>query len=277
MSARSGLERILAIAMLLVAAMLGACAGTGGGKPASQDAGAANVDIQNRSGSETEQRKRANIRMQLAINYYQDGKFNVALDELKQALTMDPNYADAHGVLALVYMELREMALSEQSFQRALQLEPSNSDLNNNYGWYLCQNGRERESLAYFETALKNPLYRQPAKPLQNAGVCAQRKGDMVAAENYFMRSFELDPTGTVAALNLAEIFYGRKDLTRARFYVGQINSTPAATAASLWLGIRIERRLGNRANQNGLETQLARQFPESREAQLEKRGAYGD
>ena len=277
MSARSGLERVLAIAMLLVAAMLGACAGTGGGKPASQDAGAANVDIQNRSGSETEQRKRANIRMQLAINYYQDGKFNVALDELKQALTMDPNYADAHGVLALVYMELREMALAEQSFQRALQLEPSNSDLNNNYGWYLCQNGRERESLAYFETALKNPLYRQPAKPLQNAGVCAQKKGDMVAAENYFMRSFELDPTGTVAALNLAEIFYGRKDLTRARFYVGQINSTPAATAASLWLGIRIERRLGNRANQNGLETQLARQFPESREAQLEKRGAYGD
>ena len=277
MSARSGLERVLAIAMLLVAAMLGACAGTGGGKPASQDAGAANVDIQNRSGSETEQRKRANIRMQLAINYYQDGKFNVALDELKQALTMDPNYADAHGVLALVYMELREMALAEQSFQRALQLEPSNSDLNNNYGWYLCQNARERESLAYFETALKNPLYRQPAKPLQNAGVCAQKKGDMVAAENYFMRSFELDPTGTVAALNLAEIFYGRKDLTRARFYVGQINSTPAATAASLWLGIRIERRLGNRANQDGLETQLARQFPESREAQLEKRGAYGD
>ena len=270
----------LSIAMLSVAALLGACAGTGGSgadKPAAQDAGAANVDIQNRPSAETEQRKRANIRMQLAINYYQDGKFNVALDELKQALTMDPNYADAHGVLALVYMELREPALAEQSFQRALQLEPSNSDLNNNYGWYLCQNGRERESLAYFETALKNPLYRQPAKPLQNAGVCAQKKGDAVAAENYFLRSFELDPTGTVAALNLAEIYYGRKDLTRSRFYVGQINASPAATAASLWLGIRIERQLGNRANQSGLEIQLARLFPESREAQLEKRGAYGD
>lgn len=273
-------HRPVSIAILSVVALLGSCASTGGsgdGRQVTEDAGAANVDIRNRPSGESEQRKRANIRMQLAINYYQDGKFNVALDELKHALTLDPNYADAHGVLALVYMELREQGLAEQSFKRALQLEPNNSDLNNNYGWYLCQNGRERESLAYFENALKNPLYRQPAKPLQNAGVCAKKMGDAAASENYFRRSFELDPGGAVAALNLAEIYYGRKDMGRARFYVGQINSTPAATAESLWLGIRIERRLGNRANQEGLQTQLARQFPESREAQLDRRGAYGD
>ena len=276
MSALRIVERLCIVASLSI---LAACAGTAptSTTPATQDAGAANVDIQNRASTETEQRKRANVRLQLAINYYQDGKFNVALDELKQSLTLDPTYADAHGVLALVYMELREKNLAEQSFQRALQLEPSNSDLNNNYGWYLCQNGRERDSLAFFETALKNPLYRQPAKPLQNAGVCAQRLGDAAAAEDYFRRSFDLDPTGTVAAVNLAGIYYARKDFARARFYVGQINSTPTATAASLWLGIRIERRLGNRANQSGLETQLNRQFPESREAALDKRGAYGD
>ena len=275
-AARMRILTILAMAFASLVLLLSGCAQTTTTSTV-EDAGSANVDIQKRDNTQTNARKRAAIRLQLAVNYYQDGKFNVALDELKQALTLDPNYADAHGVLALVYVELREKNLAEQSFQRALQIEPSNSDLNNNYGWYLCQNGRERESLAFFETALKNPLYAQPAKPLQNAGVCAQKLGDAAAAEDYFRRSFELDPTGTVAAVNLAEIYYAKKDLARARFYVGQINSTPAATAASLWLGVRIERKLGNRANQTGLENQLARQFPESRETALDKRGAYGD
>ena len=242
-----------------------------------EDAGAANVDIQKRDNTQTTARKRAAIRLQLAINYYEDGKFSVALDELKEALRLDPNFADAHNVLALVYMELHENGLAEQSFKRALQLEPSNSDLNNNYGWYLCQNGREKEALAYFENALKNPLYAQPAKPLQNAGVCALKMGDQAAAEEYFRRSFKLDPKGAVAAYNLAEIYYKRKDLTRARFYVSQVNNGATPTPASLWLGIRIERHLGNRTNQVALESQLDRLFADSREAQMQKRGVYGD
>jgi len=245
--------------------------------PIRDDTSSANVDIDRRSGPQTDVRKRASIRMQLAINYYQDGKFSVALDELKEALRLDPNYADAHSVLALVYMELHENALAEQEFRRALQIEPANSDTNNNFGWYLCRNGRERESLAYFENALKNPLYRQPAKPLQNAGVCAQKLGDKAVAEEYFRRSFELDPSGTVSALNLAQIYYDRKDLTRARFYVSQINNSPAPTAASLWLGIRIEHQLGNRTNETALVSQLERSFGDSREVQLQRRGAYTD
>lgn len=237
----------------------------------------ANVDIQKRDSTQTDLRKRAAIRLQLAVSYYQDGKFAVALDELKEALRLDANFADAHNVLALVYMELHENGLAEQSFQRALVIEPSNSDLNNNYGWYLCQNGREKEALTYFENALKNPLYLQPAKPLQNAGVCAQKMGNHTAAEEYFRRSFEIDPTGAVAAYNLAEIYYTRKEMPRARFYASQVNNGLAPTPASLWLGIRIERRLGNRANQLALESQLERLFAESREAQLQKRGIYGD
>lgn len=260
-----------------MALLVAGCAQTTSRSLPNENAGTANVDIQKRDNTQTDARKRAAIRLQLAVSYYQDGKFSVALDELKEALRLDPNFADAHNVLALVYMELRENGLAEQSFQRALQLEPSNSDLNNNYGWYLCQNNREKESLVYFENAVKNPLYTQPAKPLQNAGVCAQKMGNQATAEEYFRRSFELDPTGAVSAYNLAELYYTRKDLARARFYVNQVNNGVAPTPASLWLGIRIERRLGNRPNQAALESQLDRLFADSREAQLQKRGIYGD
>jgi type IV pilus assembly protein PilF len=260
--------------IVLVAVVLSACSTTTTKTPTPDNA---SVDLDKREPGPGDARKRASIRLQLAVGYYQDGKFNVALDELKQALALDPGFADAHMLVALVYNELNENALAEQSFQRALQLEPSNSDVNNNYGWYLCQHGREKDSLAYFENALKNPLYAQKAKPLQNAGVCANKIGNPQLAEDYFRRSFELDPSGPVAAYNLAQIYYERQDLPRARFYVGQVNNSPALTAASLWLGIRIERRLGNKNNEIALENQLERQFANSREAQMQRRGNYSD
>ena len=271
------MKRWILFGATCVAMTLAACTSTTTTRISANDTANDNVDIQKRESGPAEARRRAAIRLQLAIGYYQDGKFSVALDELKQALTLDPTYADAHSVLALVYMELHENGLAQQSFQKALQLEPGNSDLNNNYGWYLCQNGREKEALVYFENALKNPLYAQKDKPLQNAGVCSLKLGDRAGAEDYFRRSFEISPTGGVAAYNLAEIFYERKDLARARFYVSQVNSGPTPTPASLWLGVRIERRLGNRTNQIALESQLERLYADSREAQLQRRGQYND
>jgi type IV pilus assembly protein PilF len=266
-----------ALLSVLFGAVLVACSSTTTTTPSMSDSTASNVDIKKRDGGPTDNRKRATIRLQLAVGYYQDGKYAIALDELKQALTLDPNFADAHTVLAMVYTELHQDSLAEESFQRALQLEPGNPDLNNNYGWYLCQHGREKQSLTFFENALKDPLYTQKAKPLQNAGVCANKLGDPVAAEEYFRRSFEIDPTGAVAAYNLAVIYFDRKDFPRARFYVAQVNNSPGPSAQSLWLGIRIERRLGNKTNQVALETQLERLFADSREAQMQKRGNYGD
>jgi type IV pilus assembly protein PilF len=222
-------------------------------------------------------RKRAAIRLQLAAGYYQEGKFAIALDELKQALAIDPSYAEAHMLVGMVYMELGENALAEQNFQRALALDAKNPDVNNNYGWFLCQRGREKEAIGYFENALKDPLYPQKAKPLQNAGVCANKMGDAPLAEEYFRRSFEMDPGGAVSAYNLAQIYYDRKDFSRARFYVAQVNGSPVPTPASLWLGIRIERRLGNKNNEIALENQLERMFANSREAQMQRRGNYND
>jgi type IV pilus assembly protein PilF len=129
----------------------------------------------------------------------------------------------------------------------------------------------------YFLKAIQNPLYTQPAKPLQNAGVCATRAGDRVAAEGYFQRSFQLDPSGPVSALNLAEIFYSRGETQRARFYTSLVNKSSAANPESLWLGIRIEHQLGNGPEELSLSTQLQRNFPGSREAELLTRHAYNE
>jgi len=235
------------------------------------------IDLQKRNLTETEAQRRARIRTELAIGYFQEGRYSIALDELKQALSSDPNHADALGILALVYMELGEKALAEQNFRRAMQIKPDDSDLNVNYGWFLCSNGRERESIPHFLAAIKNPLYARPALAWQNAGVCALKLKDVSTAENYLRRSYEIDPDGVVTSVKLASIYYDRGEFERARFLVSNINKSPAAWPESLWLGARIERKLGNRAESDRLGAQLRRTFPNSAEAAAVAKGAFDE
>jgi len=229
------------------------------------------------SNADSETRRRAQIRLELATGYYQQGNYNQALEELRSSLSIDPTNAQAYGLLGLVYMDLGDRQRAEESFQRALRIAPEDSELLNNYGWYLCQTDRPRESIAQFQAALKNPLYATPARPLHNAGICSMRAGDATGAEAYFQRSFQIDPRNPVAMYHLGELYLKRGDLERARFMSQRLLQSYPASAETLWLAIRVDRKAGDRDSFASLSSQLRRQFPASREANLLQRGAFGD
>jgi type IV pilus assembly protein PilF len=226
---------------------------------------------------DSEARRRAQIRLELAAGFYQQRNYPQAIEELRSALSNDPAYAPAFGLLGLVYMDLGERARAEESFARALQIAPDDSEILNNYGWFLCQTDRPRESIAQFQAALKNPLYATPARPLHNAGICAQKSGDMAAAEAYFQRAFQLDPRNPVSMYHLGELYLKRGDIERARFHAQRLLSSYPASAETLWLAIRVDRKAGDQDGLASLSAQLRRQFPNSREASLLQRGAFGD
>ena len=73
---------------------------------------------------EPETRRRARIRLQLAVGYFEQGKTTVALDEVKQALNIDPYVADAYNLRGLIYMRLNDMRLAEESFRRGAGHQP---------------------------------------------------------------------------------------------------------------------------------------------------------
>ena len=148
----------------------------------------------NPSAASLEQQKRAAIRLQLAVDYYQQGQHKVALEEIRQALVVSPDLVDAYSVRAIIFMDLNDKQRAEDNFLHALKLAPNNSDLLNNYGWFLCQNGKEKESIQYFEKVLKDTSYPTPVKALGNAGVCSLRLKDAVNAERYFMMGFREQP-----------------------------------------------------------------------------------
>lgn len=253
---------------LLSAILLAGCAARPSAPP---------LDERVSSFDKTDSQKRAGIRLQLAVGYYQQGQMNVALDEVKQALQLDPDSADAHSMAALIYMDMGETSRAEENFLRALKLAPNDPDLSNNYGWFLCQNGRAGQSIAYFETALRNKMYQSPAKALNNAGACSQILKDPVAAERYFTEAFRYDPGNLTTNVNLAKINYARGDMERARFYINRVMKADVSTADVLWLALKIEHKRGDRASEASLALQLRRRYPDSIEFAAYQRGAFDE
>ena len=226
---------------------------------------------------ESNGRKRAKLRIELAIGYFQQGQTTVALDEIKQALAADPTFADAYNLRGLVYMRLDDPAQAEDSFRRAIALDPREPNVLHNYGWLLCQQNRYADAQQQFSAALAAPNYADRAKTLMTQGVCQLKAGQRAEAERSLMQAYEIDAGNPVIGYNLALILVQRQDWSRAQFYIRRVNNSPAANAETLWLGIKIERQLNNREAVAQLAGQLQRRFPQSREAIAYERGNFND
>jgi type IV pilus assembly protein PilF len=226
---------------------------------------------------EPEARKRARIRMELAVGYFEQGQTNVALDELKQVIAADPTFPDAYNLRGLIYMRLNDLGQAEDSFRRAVALNPRDSNVQHNYGWLLCQQNRYDESLRAFEAAMANPAYGGGPKTLMAQGLCQARAGRDADAERSLARSYELDAGNPITGYNLAILHYRRGDYSRAQFYIRRLNNTQLANAQTLWLGIKVEHRLNDQVAMNQLAQQLKKRFAQSSEAAAFERRAFDE
>jgi type IV pilus assembly protein PilF len=226
---------------------------------------------------EPELRKRARIRLELAVGYFEQGQTTIALDELKQSIAADPTYAEAYSLRGLIYMRLNDYRFAEESFRKALTMSPQDSNVMQNLGWLLCQQARYPEAQQLFSQALSNPQYGERAKTFRAQGLCQVRAGLRAEAELSLLKSYEFDAGNPVTAYNLATLLFQRGDFVRAQFYVRRLNNTELANAESLWLGVKVERRMENGDAMQQLAAQLVKRFPQSREATAYQRGAFDD
>lgn len=222
-------------------------------------------------------RKRAEVHLQLAVGYYSRGQFDIAQEEIRKALAIERNNVDIYNVQGLVFMSQGQAAQAESSFQRALNISSDNPEVLNNYGWFLCQSGREKESLQYFDKVLLNRAYQNQARVLTNAGICSVRMKNLQLGESYFTRAFELEPGNPSINTNLANVYYRTNQLPRAQFYVHRALKSENAGAETLWLAVRVERKLGNETLANSYANQLRRGFPQSPEYAAYLRGAFDE
>ena len=226
---------------------------------------------------ESPQRRRARIRTELAVGYFEEGRTPIALDEVKQALAHDPSYAPAYNLRGLIYLQLDDPRQAEESFRRALALAPRDGDTLHNFGWMACQQGRHEEAERAYAQALAGPLYAARARTFLAQGICQARAGRLPEAERSLSRAYELDAANPVTAYNLVQLLYRRGALPQAQSYIRRLNNSENGNAESLWLGIRVERKAGDKLAMQQLADQLRKRYPQSRELAAYDRGIFDE
>ncbi len=211
-------------------------------------------------------RAAAEANVQLGVGYLQQGKYDLALAKLEKALEQDSSLPSAHNVIAVLHERLNQPDLAEQHYRRALSLAPDDSGTHNNYGRFLCVQNRLREAEEQFLIALKNPLYQTPEVASTNAGICALRVPDKAKAEGYFRSALKANPRYREALIEMAKLSLEQEDYPLARAYLQRYLEVGPKSAESLWLGVRIERKLGNRSAAASYALLLKSNFPDAEE-----------
>lgn len=210
---------------------------------------------------------------QLGVEYLRGGKLRQARDRLESSVRQNPNFAQAHVTLGLLYQRIDEPDLAERSFRNAIKVAPDEASVQNSYAIYLCGIQRFSQAEKFFVRAARNPLYSTPAAALTNAGVCMRSKPDTAAAERYFREALDVDGSFDDALIQLADLKMETGNPLGARAFLERLLQGTTATAETLMLGWRIETALGDERAAAAYADQLVQQFPESREAERFKGG----
>lgn len=246
--------------------------------PAPPPTGVAPAPADQRAPDETEAKRRANVRMELAAGYFGRGQFDVALEQVKLAIANDPNNAAAYNLRGLILAGLGDDVPAEESFRRALQLNPRDGDTMHNYGWYHCQRKRYAEATTWFDQALALPVYGGATRTLFAKGVCLAFDKRYEDAERALSRAQQFEPGNPAISTNLAEVLYRLGRFERAQATMQRVNGTPGvANAQTLWLAARIERRLGNQQAVAQLGRRLKTDFPNAPETEAFDQGRFNE
>lgn len=245
--------RLRLCTILLISCCLSACASTG-------------VSSSRSSSADSDKPDKALIHAQLARGYLQQKQYAVAKTELEKALRVDPAHSDSNYVMALLMMELEQYETAEKHFSRAVKSDQENSAAAHDFGMLLCQTGRERQSVRYFEIAASNPLFERSELSFMRAGECLARINDPIA-EDYLKRALAKNPTLRPALYRLAVIKHDAQSYFSARAYLERYLAITKPQPESLLLAYKIESKLNATDVANDYRTTLLEEFPGSEQA----------
>jgi type IV pilus assembly protein PilF len=244
--------RFLAMALALV---LAACTSSGSSNNLKKES------------AESERVEAARVHTELGQKYMQQGKLEIALDNLNKALAYDPDYANAHTVIAVLYERIGDTKQAEEHYRRAAQIKSKGGNELNNYGVFLCKIGRYQEAAGYFDRAVADPFYKTPEVALTNAGTCLLKAGQADAAETALRSALDRSPNNPEALFQMASVLYEKGDYFKARAFVQRFEAVGQPRPESLMLGRNIELRLGNSSAASDYTRRLLQSFPESQQA----------
>jgi tetratricopeptide (TPR) repeat protein len=153
-----------------------------------------------------------NIHNNLGLAYDKIGRFDEAIQELKAALYLSPDYVEVHNNLGVTYDKMEMPEEAETELLEAIRMNPGYQEARCNLGNIYACSGKLEEALLELEEAQRiNPRYAPLHNSLGNIHALKKRCPEAIKE---FMEALEIDPKYIPARMNLANAYYesGRHD-----------------------------------------------------------------
>jgi Tfp pilus assembly protein PilF len=122
----------------------------------------------------------------------------------KKAIEINPNYPSAHNNLGNIYKDLGEIESSIESLEWAIAYKHDYAEAHNNLGNALYESGRVQEAIKSFEKALThNPNY---ARAMFNLSLALKDVGKKKDYQKLIEKTLQLKPHWSDAQLHLSRV-----------------------------------------------------------------------
>lgn len=208
----------------------------------------------------------ANYNLQLGVDYFRQGNLSQAKEKIERSLEQNPRDPQAHVAAGMLYDRIGQNREADEQFSRAVALDPKNSEVVNSYAVFLCRKGDRSKGEQMALKAAADPLYKTPEAAYLNAGLCAMGAKQNDRAEKYFRNALAVKPNFAEALFQMAELELSAGNYLPARGFLQRYMQATPTNATALWLGVRIEKGLGNTATAADYARRLKNDFPTANE-----------
>ena len=189
----------------------------------------AQMDELRRNYDKANETQRADIKKQVARNsknffaleatargneFYFAKNYAQALAAYDEAVTLNPNYADAYNNRGVVKYELGQFAEAISNYTMAIKLKPNFVDALNNRGNAYAALGQFQNAAQDLQTAVK--LNDKNAVGHNNLGNVYYSLRNFDAAIQEYTRAIQLNPNYAEAYYNRGAVYYGKKNYAAA-------------------------------------------------------------
>lgn len=203
------------------------------------------------------------LNLGLAQNYLIAGDPGTALDKANLALRSDPDSAEVHVTLGMIYNKVRDEKHAGEQFARAVQLAPTQGPILNAYAVWQCEQGLFAQADGNFQQAAQDPFYKTPAEAWFNAGKCAYGSGDAVKADGYLRKSLEKWPDDPAGLQLMAQVQFAQGHFMDARAFLQRREALGSPRPELYVLGSKIEEGAGDAKAAERYRQRLREEFPE--------------
>lgn len=150
----------------------------------------------------------------LAVTYDKTGRHDEALGHLNEALRLNPAYAEAHGNLGNLYARLGRCEEAVEELKEAIRLKPAYAKAYNSLGHIYALQNKNQEAISEFREALRlEPDYAHAHSNLGSiyAEACMHEE-----ALKEFQEALRLEPELPEAYHGMGSVYYSMGSYERA-------------------------------------------------------------